>query len=546
MSKIINIGLDLDNTLINYSKCFELSSKKLDLKINKFKDKDRLKNSLFQNGYKNKDWMKIQGLSYGVFISEYARIFLGVKRFLLRAKCKKSKLIILSHKTKKGHFIDTKINLREEALKFLNLNKIYTNNENSLIHDILFFDSIDEKISFINKNKFDFFIDDLENVLLNLDHHKTCLIKFEGTKFAYKKNKHKKFNVFENWFEIDEFVNGYINKTDVRTLLGNKIKIKRLENINQGGNSKTFKITSYNNKTFKLKFFNSNKKFNNLKNEVSASNFLNRHKINISEVIEVNHENNYVLFNWVKGKKITKPKLNDIKSFLGLIQRLYFLKKDQKKSYRNKASAACFSISDIEKQFIKRYLDLKNCSSENLKLQKFLELKLYPSFFNYIYWLKSKKDINSSIFNKINLSQSVISLSDFGLHNSVSSKGELYFFDFEYFGLDDPIKLISDFYYNPSNSLFSKYQKKYWIDNSLKIFDTNNDTLVRFKYHFPLYGFIWCLIILNDFKDDIWFRRTQANKKLIPQRKKILNKKYLNSIKQFNTVMKSISLLGYK
>ena len=57
------------------------------------------------------------------------------------------------------------------------------------------------------------------------------------------KNKHKKFKVFENWFEIDEFVNGYINKTDVRTLLGNKIKIKRLENINQGGNSKTFKIT---------------------------------------------------------------------------------------------------------------------------------------------------------------------------------------------------------------------------------------------------------------------------------------------------------------
>ena len=63
MSKIINIGLDLDNTLINYSKCFELSSKKLNFKINKFKDKDRLKNSLFQNGYKNKDWMKIQGLS---------------------------------------------------------------------------------------------------------------------------------------------------------------------------------------------------------------------------------------------------------------------------------------------------------------------------------------------------------------------------------------------------------------------------------------------------------------------------------------------------
>ena len=40
-------------------------------------------------------------------------------------------------------------------------------------------------------------------------------------------------------------------------------------------------------------------------------------------------------------------------------------------------------------------------------------------------------------------------------------------------------------------------------------------------------------------------QKNTSKQKLIPQRKKILNKKYLNSIKQFN-VMKSISLLGYK
>ncbi|MBQ6599899.1 MAG: aminoglycoside phosphotransferase family protein [Lentisphaeria bacterium] len=43
----------------------------------------------------------------------------------------------------------------------------------------------------------------------------------------------------------------------------------------------------------------------------------------------------------------------------------------------------------------------------------------------------------------------IVSPSDFGFHNVLRSNGQLYFVDFEYAGLDDPAKLICDFFCQP-------------------------------------------------------------------------------------------------
>ena len=47
-----------------------------------------------------------------------------------------------------------------------------------------------------------------------------------------------------------------------------------------------------------------------------------------------------------------------------------------------------------------------------------------------------------------------LSPSDFGLHNALRTKdGQLRFIDFEYFGWDDPVKLVSDTAIQPGSSL---------------------------------------------------------------------------------------------
>ena len=47
----------------------------------------------------------------------------------------------------------------------------------------------------------------------------------------------------------------------------------------------------------------------------------------------------------------------------------------------------------------------------------------------------------------------ILSPSDIGFHNTLKCRNKIFFIDFEYFGLDDPIKITSDFIIHPGNNL---------------------------------------------------------------------------------------------
>jgi len=68
--------------------------------------------------------------------------------------------------------------------------------------------------------------------------------------------------------------------------------------------------------------------------------------------------------------------------------------------------------------------------------------------------------LNKKFKNNISNSNRILSPSDFGLHNTISEKKKLYFLDFEYFGWDDPIKLICDFFWHPGNNMSKKLKNR--------------------------------------------------------------------------------------
>ena len=70
----------------------------------------------------------------------------------------------------------------------------------------------------------------------------------------------------------------------------------------------------------------------------------------------------------------------------------------------------------------------------------------------------------------INKKHEILSHSDFGFHNSIkTSKDKVIFLDFEYFGKDDPVKLVADFLLHPGMSL-SNSQKKFWLNKVVLFF----------------------------------------------------------------------------
>ena len=91
--------------------------------------------------------------------------------------------------------------------------------------------------------------------------------------------------------------------------------------------------------------------------------------------------------------------------------------------------------------------------------------------------------------------------SDLGFHNAIKSNNKIYLIDFEYFGKDDPVKLVSDFIWHPGNNLSINFKKK-WKETMFKEFNNDKQFFLRFEASFLLYGMRFILIILNCFNQD--------------------------------------------
>jgi len=96
----------------------------------------------------------------------------------------------------------------------------------------------------------------------------------------------------------------------------------------------------------------------------------------------------------------------------------------------------------------------------------------------------------------------ILSPSDFGLHNSITTpQGDLIFIDFEYFGWDDPVKLTADFCLHPAMML-SDHAQRTWFAKVSEIFSHDQDFSLRLGALYPLYAIRWALISLNEFRQD--------------------------------------------
>ena len=146
------VGIDLDNTIIDYSPIYKKIL--IDRKIHLKKNKDPKK--LLKESIKNNEWTELQGIIYGQKIS-YAKLFVNFENFLKFSKIHNIEIVIVSHKTKYP-YVGKKINLHEAAKKFLK--KKLTNYK--YIKKIFFENSIKKKIDRIKKLDCDFFIDDLK------------------------------------------------------------------------------------------------------------------------------------------------------------------------------------------------------------------------------------------------------------------------------------------------------------------------------------------------------------------------------------------------
>jgi hypothetical protein len=280
--------------------------------------------------------------------------------------------------------------------------------------------------------------------------------------------------------------------------------------IGGGRNSRAYKtIFPDINYVFKVYIKNEMDQRDRLGTEFSSLRFLENCGLNkVPKAIVADPENNCAVYEYINGGKIAYGNITD----QDIDQAVLFLSKlESFKQYAvgeniAAASEACFSVSAIWENIDKRCKDLSiSVRNEEAypELSDYFLRQFNPAMKQIEAWCRRKlEEASLAPDTELDLADRTLSPSDFGFHNALRRlDGELIFLDFEYFGWDDPAKMVVDMLHHPGMVL-SLSAKRRFVKGILKHFHDYPKLMERIAIVYPLYGLKWCLILLNEFLPD--------------------------------------------
>lgn len=509
----MNIGIDLDNTIVQYDSLFyKVAHKENFIDHNWTGDgKTDLRNHLRRQVNGEQSWMKLQGLVYGKYMYD-AEMMPGVANFILSCKMRNHRIYIVSHKTEYGHYDPEKISLRQEALRWMTAKRFFgpeycgINKE-----DVFFVDTREEKVKKIGLLKCDWFIDDLPEVF----EEPSFPVETKQILFgSYESEIYHNTTVINSWRKISEKILGRTTDGDViswsKQMVGEPIK--HIEKIPGRGNSRVYKIMTLNGNSYALKYYPDQliDTRPRLETEFQTLQILHQNNIyNVPKTIEKNDDMNLGLYEWINGENIGEPSVDDLEQAIGFTEQLYSLSQKIDGPQIDIASEACLSGADLIQQIEKRLKKLNTVKKGYSDLAHFLAQTFEPLWKevrdeSYSLWPIDSQNVD------LTRKKQTLSPSDFGYHNALrGADGKLVFIDFDYFGWDDPVKLTADFVWHPAMKLNSEMTAK-WIDAMLGIFFEDTSFKNRLNVALPLYGMRWALIVLNEFLPGFADRRKEA------------------------------------
>src|SRR5712671_6466028 len=166
----MRIGIDFDNTLIDYDEVFRAAARERGLLDRGFAgDKQALRDAIRLLPDGELTWQRLQGRVYGKGIGG-AAMCEGADAFLRRCRAAGHAVFVVSHKTEFGHHDPDRVNLREAALGWMETSGFFAPDIYAIPRENVFFEtSRAQKLRRIAALKCAYFIDDLEEVLTDPD-----------------------------------------------------------------------------------------------------------------------------------------------------------------------------------------------------------------------------------------------------------------------------------------------------------------------------------------------------------------------------------------
>ncbi len=217
------------------------------------------------------------------------------------------------------------------------------------------------------------------------------------------------------------------------------------------------------------------------------------------------------LFNWIEGSPPSTIGEQEIDAAGDFLARLHALRLSASARQLPLACEAVLSGSELERQLAMRMERLLQLEDEP-KLKAFISREFQPAMERLLAHAQRQYREQGLLFREeLAPEHRTLSPADFGFHNAIQqSSGRLTFVDFEYFGWDDPVKLVADFLWHPAMSLDEQI-KRAFVEKMRAIYHHDAAFEDRLKALYPLYGLRWCMILLNEFLPQGQARRAHAS-----------------------------------
>lgn len=225
---------------------------------------------------------------------------------------------------------------------------------------------------------------------------------------------------------------------------------------------------------------------------------------NVPIVRSIDRELGYTLLSFMDGEIITEAEMTeaDEQAFVDFVAALIEASDSDGAAKIAPASEAFFTLDEVVGNIEARLSRLEGCPASAPmagELNEFLVDRFRPA-------LAKLSGQAVSYYEECGLTgdsvlaagHRVLSPSDFGLHNCLKTEDGLVFLDFEYFGWDDPVKMVSDYVLHPAQGQAGP-KRLAVAKRMLSLFADQPCIHTRFKALFPLFGLKWCMIMLNEF-----------------------------------------------
>jgi hypothetical protein len=518
----MRVGIDFDNTIANYEQIFVTAAQTRGWITRGFQGSKReLRDTVRLLADGETKWQMLQAEVYGARMAQ-AVPFKGVIEFFRAALRHGIELCVVSHKTRFAPYDTQGIDLREAALRWLEVQGFLDPGGHGLSrHSVFFADTRADKIARIAASGCTVFIDDLAEVLVDPAFPpwvERILFSTSG-----EPPPSDDVTICRSWGEIGRRVidrpvlvahapHGHAGLLAVTERLAGDA-VCTIAPARPGGNNRLYRVETRRGDVFALKAYprQEGDRRDRLGTELKALSFMRRHGIDqIPGVVAADSQAGYALYEWIEGEPPAAG-ASSLSAVLAFLRALERLSSAEGAVLLPLASEACLSAAEIVTQVDRRATALSATAEDHPELSAFLRGDFRRARERVV--TAAGEDyarVGLGFDSPIDPAQRRLSPSDFGFHNALARPdGTVVFLDFEYFGWDDPAKLCCDFVLHPAMDLTDELQQRF-LRSVSDIYAADPAFPHRLAACMPLYGLRWTMILLNEFLPERWQRRLAA------------------------------------